>query len=178
MCVGERKWPCCVGGELGYGILLICLTPGRKPAARLWTESRMSVSSWRSFALKNNCLGSFHLLLLFSLCCKKICKLQGMQYMHLQHSCFPACTGILEVWGKPQNIWDWVSRAWLAHLVGFSVRRLFFWMNWRHFFWSLFHKLSLGKEQPKVDVSGVWGELLSGRAHFPCNSSTQHIQII
>lgn len=39
MCVGERKiWPCCVGGELGYSILLICLTPGRKLAAKLWTK--------------------------------------------------------------------------------------------------------------------------------------------
>lgn len=65
MCVGERKkWPCCVCGELGYGILLICLTPGRKPAARLWTGSRMSVSSWLSLSLSITTVSAG-----FSSCC-------------------------------------------------------------------------------------------------------------
>lgn len=64
MCVGERKkWPCCVGGELGYSIMLICLTPGMKEAARLWTESRMSVS-WLSLSVSRTTVSA-----VFSSCC-------------------------------------------------------------------------------------------------------------
>ena len=65
MCVGERKkWPCCVAGELGRSILLTCLTPGRKPVARLWTESRMSVSSLLSPSLSRTTVSAA-----FSSCC-------------------------------------------------------------------------------------------------------------
>lgn len=52
MCVGEKmRWPCCVARELGHSISLACLTPGKKPVARLWTEPSISVSSLLSASL-------------------------------------------------------------------------------------------------------------------------------
>lgn len=81
MRVGERKkWPRCVGAEPGYSILLICLTPGRKPAARLWTESRMSVSSWLSLSLSRTTVCTFQLLLHFLVCCK-ICSHSSLAFL-------------------------------------------------------------------------------------------------
>lgn len=39
--VGERKkWVCWVAGDLGHSVSLTYLTSGKKPVARLWTESR------------------------------------------------------------------------------------------------------------------------------------------
>lgn len=34
-----------IAGELGHSILVTCLTPGRKPVARLWTASKMCSGS-------------------------------------------------------------------------------------------------------------------------------------
>lgn len=61
----ERKnWPCCCGPVPQPHILLTCLTPGKKPIARLWTESRMSVSSLLRHSLSRTTASA-----VFSSCC-------------------------------------------------------------------------------------------------------------